>query len=133
MPLIIHNLSFIYFLAQADQSSGGAGGLLGLIIGLAGYIFGSYCFYKIYQNLQETNAWFAWVPILNTWIMYKAGEQSPWWIIGLFIPLINIVAFIFLLIAFVNIVKKLGKNPWLILLMIVPLINFVVLYHFAFG
>lgn len=122
-----------YFLAQTNQSSGGAENTLSLIIGLFGYIFGSYCFYKIYQKLNEPNAWFAWVPILNWWIMYKAGDQSPWWIIGLFIPLVNIVALIFLLIAFVNIVKKLGKNPWLILLMIIPLINFVVLYNFAFG
>ncbi len=65
--------------------------------------------------------------------MYKAGDQSPWWIIGIFIPFVNIVALIILLIAFVNVVKKLGKNPWLILLMIVPLINFFVLYNFAFG
>ncbi|MCX7592547.1 MAG: DUF5684 domain-containing protein [Fischerella sp.] len=133
MLLQIHNWSFIYFLAQSNQNSGGLGGLLGLIIGLAAYVFGSYCFYKIYQKLGEPNAWFAWVPILNTWIMYKAGDQSPWWIIGLFLPLINLIALVFLLIAFVNIIKKLGKNPWLILLMIIPVINFVVLYHFAFG
>lgn len=65
--------------------------------------------------------------------MYKAGDQSPWWIIGLFIPFVNIVAVVFLIIAFVNIVKKLGKNPWLILLMIIPIVNFVILYQFAFG
>lgn len=87
----------------------------------------------IYEKLGEQNAWFAWVPILNNWIMYKAGDQSPWWIVGLFIPLVNFVALIFLLMAFIKIVEKLGKSPWLILLMIVPLVNFVVLYNFAFG
>ncbi|NDJ23187.1 hypothetical protein GS682_16405 [Nostoc sp. B(2019)] len=133
MLLLTYDWSLMYFLAQSDQSSGSAGGFLGLIFGIVGYVFGSYCFYKIYQKLGEPNAWFAWVPILNNWIMLKAGDQSPWWIIGLFIPLVNIVALIFLIIAFVNIVKKLGKNPWLILLMIIPLVNFVVLYNFAFG
>ena len=83
--------------------------------------------------MGEQNAWFAWVPILNNWIMYKAGDQSPWWIVGLFIPLVNFVALIFLLMAFIKIVEKLGKSPWLILLMIIPLVNFVVLYNFAFG
>ncbi|WP_088243026.1 DUF5684 domain-containing protein [Calothrix rhizosoleniae] len=107
--------------------------LISLIISLAIYVFTSYCFYNIYQKLGEPNAWFAWVPILQNWIMYKAGDQSPWWLIGLFIPLVNIVAAIFLIIAFVNIIKKLGKNPWLILLMIVPIVNFVLLYNFAFG
>lgn len=127
-----YNLSLIYLIAQANRS-GGAGGFLGFIIGIAAYIFASYCLYKIYQKLGEPNAWFAWIPILNNWIMYKAGDQSPWWIIGLFIPFVNIVAVVFLIIAFVNIVKKLGKNPWLILLMIIPIVNFVILYQFAFG
>jgi hypothetical protein len=72
-----YNLSFIYLIAQANRS-GGAGGFLGFIIGIAAYIFASYCFYKIYQKLGEPNAWFAWIPILNNWIMYKAGDQSPW-------------------------------------------------------
>lgn len=126
-------MGLIYLLAQTDQGSSGGGNPLTLIIGLISYLFGSYCFYKIYEKLGEPNAWFAWVPILNWWIMYKAGDQSPWWIIGLFIPLVNLVSVIFLLIAFVNVVKRLGKNPWLILLMIIPLVNFVVLYNFAFG
>jgi hypothetical protein len=104
-----------------------------LLFALFGYLFSSYCFYTIYEKLGEQNAWFAWVPILNNWIMYKAGDQSPWWIVGLFIPLVNFVALIFLLMALIKIVEKLGKSPWLILLMIVPLVNFVVLYNFAFG
>lgn len=134
MLLLTYGGNFVYFLAESNQSSSStAESLISFIVGIAAYIFSSYCFYKIYQRLGEPNAWFAWVPILNNWIMYKAGDQSPWWIIGIFIPLVNIVALIILLIAFVNIVKKLGKNPWLILLMIVPLINFVVLYNFAFG
>lgn len=134
MLFLTYDWSFVYFLAQSDQSAGSsAGGLLGYIFGIASYLFGSYCFYKIYQKLGEPNAWFAWVPILNNWIMYKAGDQSPWWIIGLFIPLVNIAAAIVLLIALINIVKKIGKNPWLILLMIVPLINFWILYNLAFG
>ena len=133
MLLLTYNWNFVYFLAQINQSSSNAAeSLISFIVGIATYIFCSYCFYKIYQRLGEPNAWFAWVPILNNWIMYKAGDQSPWWIIGIFIPLVNIVALIVLLIAFVNVVKKLGKNPWLILLMILPLINFFVLYNFAF-
>ncbi|MUG94677.1 hypothetical protein F7734_20850 [Scytonema sp. UIC 10036] len=137
MLFAIYDWSLVYFLAQSDGSSsasgGTFGGLFGLIFGLAAYVFTSYCFYKIYEKLGEENAWFAWVPILQYWIMYKAGNQSPYWIIGLFIPFVNLAAAIFLLIAFVNIVKKLGKNPWLILLMLIPIVNFVILYQFALG
>ncbi|AKG24246.1 DUF5684 domain-containing protein [Calothrix sp. 336/3] len=136
--MLLENIdwSFIYFLAQSSSSSDTASagsGIVGLIFGIGAYLFSSYCFYNIYQKLGEPNAWFAWVPILNNWIMLKAGDQSPWWLIGFFIPLVNIVALVFLIIAFVNIVKKLGKNPWMILLMIVPIVNFFILYNFAFG
>ncbi|NES99406.1 MAG: hypothetical protein F6K62_09260 [Sphaerospermopsis sp. SIO1G2] len=134
MLLLNHDWYLIPVLAQSSSGSGGGmASLVSLLFTIAGYVFASYCFYTIYEKLGETNAWFAWIPILNSWIMYKAGDQSPWWTIGLFIPLVNIVAMIFLIMAFVKIVQKLGKNPWLILLLIVPLLNFVIMYNFAFS
>lgn len=130
MPLLNISWSFTHLLAQTNSGSGGAA-VLNLIIGLAAYAFSSYCLYVMFQKLNQPNAWFAWVPILSSWAMLKAGDQSPWWIIGLFIPIVNFVAIIFLIIAFANMVKKLGKNPWLILLMLIPLVNFAVMYYFA--
>lgn len=63
MLLLNHSFNFVYFIAQSGQdTSSGLGGLLGIIISVASYIFGSYCFYNIYQKLGEPNAWFAWVP-----------------------------------------------------------------------
>jgi flagellar biogenesis protein FliO len=125
-----------YLFAQSQEISAEVNPLmmvLAVIIGIAAYIFNAYCFMKIYDRLGEADSWFAWVPILDTVKMYQAGGQSPFWIIGFFVPLVNIVAAIFLIIAFVNIVKRLGKNPWLILLMLIPLASFFVLYHFAFN
>lgn len=102
------------------------------LFAIISYIFGSFCLWKIFEKLGESNAWFAWIPILSQWKTYQAGGQSPWWVIGLFIPIVNIVAIVLLIMAFVKIVKRLGKNPWLILLMLIPLANFWVMYHFAF-
>lgn len=130
---LLQNFDSVYVLAQETMAEpGGAAGVLVNFFSLISYLFSSFCFWKIYQKFGEDNAWFAWVPILGQWKMYQVGGQSPWWVIGLFIPLINIVALVFLIMAMVNIVKRLGKNPWLILLMIIPLVNFWVLYHFAF-
>lgn len=132
MSLLNIDLSFTYLLAQSSSDSGGgAFGLINLVIGLAGYVFSSYCLYVMFQKLNYPNPWFGWVPFLQNWAMLELGDQSPWWIIGLFIPLVNIVAVIFMIIAFVNMIKKLGKNPWFILLMIIPLANFAVMYYFA--
>lgn len=102
------------------------------LFAIISYIFGSFCLWKIFEKLGESNAWFAWIPILSQWKTYQAGGQSPWWVIGLFIPIVNIVAIVLLIMAFVKIVKRLGKNPWLILLMLIPLANFWVWYHLAF-
>lgn len=134
--LLSQDFSAIYFLAQSDTGSSASTdstNIISLIFSLASYIFTSYCFMKIYDRLGEPNSWFSFVPFLNLWIMYKAGDKSPWWIVAIFIPLVNLVAAVILLLAFINIVKKLGKNPWLILLTIIPLVNFWVMYHFAFG
>lgn len=79
------------------------------LFSLISYIFSSYCFWKIYQRLEVPDAWFAWVPFLSQWKMYQAGGKSPWWLIGLFIPVVNIIAVIILIAALVNIVKRLGK------------------------
>lgn len=132
-------LDSFYFLTQAVLAQSGtydseptAFSPLVSLFSLISYIFSSYCFWKIYQKLGESDAWFAWVPFLAQWKMYQAGGKSPWWLIGLLIPIVNIIAVIILIGAMVNIVKRLGKNPWLILLMIIPLLNFWVLYHFAF-
>lgn len=135
MLLQIYDFSSICLLAQSSSRGDANAGssFIIMILGIAIYLFSSYCFYNIYKRLKEPNAWFAWVPILNNWIMYKAGNQSPWWIIGLFIPFVNIVAVVFSVIAFVNIIKKLGKNPWLILLTFIPIVNFIILYNFAFA
>lgn len=132
-------LDSFYFLTQAILAQSGtfdsepaAFNPLVSLFSLISYLFSSYCFWKIYQKLGESDAWFAWVPFLAQWKMYQAGGKSPWWLIGLFIPIVNVIAVIILIMAMVNIVKRLGKNPWLILLMIIPLLNFWVLYHFAF-
>ncbi|MGF1676013.1 MAG: DUF5684 domain-containing protein [Rivularia sp. (in: cyanobacteria)] len=134
MALLNLDLSFTYLFAQSSYSSdSGAVRVLELILSLAEYVFSSYCFYTMLEKLDYRNAWFAWVPFLNVWAILEAGDRSPWWIVGFFIPFVNIVAAIYLIIAYANIVKKLGKNPWLILLMIIPFVNFAMMYHFAFG
>lgn len=126
MTLLNLDWSFAYLFAQISFSSNSE-----LFFWLAAYIFSSYCFYMMLKKLNYENAWFAWVPLLDMWIIFKAGDQSPWWVIGFFIPFVNIVAAICFFIAYINIVRKLGKNPWLILLMIIPFVNFAVMFYFA--
>lgn len=139
LDLVNLNFIFVKLLAQTDFSSGAnssqGGGevILGAVIALVGYMLGCYCFQKIFQRLGMANAWLAWVPIASHWMVLRAGNQSGWWLIGFLIPWINLVAVIIVVIALVNILKKLGKSPWLILLFIVPLVNYWLMYHLVFS
>ncbi|MBS0015049.1 MAG: hypothetical protein KFF72_01540 [Arthrospira sp. SH-MAG29] len=109
----------------------------GMFIGyLIGYLVFSFLSWKIYQRCRVDNAWFAWIPILGTYINFVAGdEDNPiLWTILMFIPCVNIIAVIWLIKAWIRICKKLEKSPWLILLCILPFVGSLIFYSYlAFG
>jgi hypothetical protein len=80
-----------------------------LIIGLISYVLYSWMLGKIFKK-AGVEAWKAWVPFYNIWIMYKLGNTAGWWTILLFVPIINIVASVFFYIASYRIGQKLGKT-----------------------
>lgn len=103
---------------------------------LIGYLIFSFLTWKIYQRCGVENAWFAWIPILGTYINFVAGdEDNPiLWTILMFIPCINIIAVIWLIKAWIRICRKLEKSPWLLLLWLVPCIGNLIFYSYlAFG
>lgn len=106
---------------------------ISLIIGLAIYAFSSYCLQMIFTKLNMVNAWFAWIPFLNAYMTFKAGDKPGWWVALLLIPLVNLVGIVLFVMAWVEILKKLGKSPWLLFLFIVPLANLALMGYLAFG
>lgn len=98
------------------------------IIGL--YVFAAVCLMRMAQNEGEEPAWFAWVPLLNLWLMVKLAQKDVVWFILCLIPFVNIVAIILIWMA---IAERLGYESWWGILMIVPFVNFYVLWRFAFG
>jgi len=100
------------------------------VFGIAVYIYMALCLYKIAKKLKEENAWFAWLPILNILLMLQIAKKPMWWILLMFIPLVNFVVGILLMIEFF---KRLGKPAWWVLLLFVPVVNFVVWGILAFG
>lgn len=106
-----------------------------IISGIISYLILSFFSWKIFQRLDISNAWYAWIPILGNYITFVAGDEANpvLWTILLFIPLVNIVAAIKLIIAWINIVRKLGKSPWLLLLCLIPCVVYFVFGYLAFG
>jgi hypothetical protein len=68
-------------------------------------------------------SWKAWVPIYNSWIVLEMGGQKGYWAVVALIPLVNIVAAVFMIIAMYNIGLKFGKSSAFVLLAIfLPLV-----------
>jgi hypothetical protein len=118
------------------EDSGNHG--LGLFFGIYGiiccfwlviYVYASYCLMKIAQKLGVENAWMAWIPVVNIWVMCQAARKEWWWMLLCFVPLINIIAFCVL---WMGIAENRGKPSWVGLLILIPLVNFVMMGYLAF-
>lgn len=71
-------------------------------------------------------SWKAWVPVYNTWVTYELGGQAGWWVILSLIPVVNIVAAVFLYIAMYNVGLKLNKSGAFVLWAIfLPLVWYI--------
>ncbi|MEL7037802.1 MAG: hypothetical protein AAFO04_19630 [Cyanobacteria bacterium J06592_8] len=98
--------------------------------GVIGYLIGAFFAWKIFQKCGVENAWFAWIPILGTYITFVAGdEEKPiLWTILACIPCVNIIAIIWMIKAWARICQKLGKSPWLLLLWLFPCFGTLIFY-----
>lgn len=97
---------------------------------IAIYVYVAFCLMKIAQKTNTENAWWAWIPILNALLALNIARKPLWWIILLFIPLVQIVIGIVVL---VGICEARGKSPLLVIGMLIPLVNFVVLGYLTFS
>jgi len=101
-----------------------------LVIAIASYIYTSLCLFLIAKKLDVPAPWTAWVPIIQVWTFVNAAGKPWWWILLLLVPIVSIIAGIYL---WVCITENLGRNKWLGLLMLVPIVNFVFLGMLAFS
>lgn len=105
-----------------------------LVILVASYGFVSFFMQRIFSKCGVENAWLAWIPVFNTYALFKASdEDNPvlWTVLG-FVPLANIAAAIMQIIAWTRICKKLGQSPWILLFAVIPLAVFVLLGYLAY-
>lgn len=93
-----------------------------LVLALVSYVVTSWLFGRIFKK-AGVEQWIAWVPIYNTWKLLEIGGQQGFWAVLSLIPIVNIVAAVFVYIAMYNIGKNLGKEGWFVLLAIfLPLV-----------
>lgn len=88
-----------------------------LIAGIIGYVINAFLLSRIFKK-AGVEEWKAWVPIYNSWIMLELGGQKGFWAVLMLVPIVNLVALVFFIIAEYEIGLKFGKSGAFVLLAI---------------
>jgi hypothetical protein len=114
--------------ATSDENTAAAillfGGFMifALIFALIMYAVSAWLLGRIFKK-AGLESWVSWVPVYNSWKLLELGGQPGWWAVLALIPIVNIVAAVFMIIAMYHVGLKLQKEGWFVLLAIfVPLV-----------
>ncbi len=99
------------------------------------YIFTGWLLYRIGKRLNYPNSWYAWIPFLNIYMMCELGEKDMTYFLLtlLFTFVCGIVATVMLIIAWMRIAERCGKESWWGILTIIPIVNWVIMYILGSG
>lgn len=112
-----------------DQGSAG-GSFVSFLMFVAFYVYFAVAIQTMAKKVGMANAWMAWIPLLNIYLLLKIGGKPGWWMILLFIPIVNIIIMIMMWMA---VAERMKKPSWLGILMIVPIANLIVPGYLAFA
>lgn len=90
----------------AQDSGGGAGGGVGLLIWLALMVAVIVGCWKMLEKAGQPG-WGILIPIFNAYLLIKVAGRPGWWLLLLFIPLVNVIVGI---IITVDVARNFGKG-----------------------
>ena len=118
------NLSLIATQCGRDAS---AGGLLPLLLGLVLSVFMIAAMWRVFTKADQPG-WGCLIPFYNIYLMLQIAGKPGWWLLLMFIPLVNIIIMILTLAGIAN---NFGKGGGYVLgLIFLPFIFYPML---AFG
>jgi len=95
-----------------------------IIIGLAVTIFIIIATWRVFTKAGKPG-WASIIPFYNTYVLLKIVGRPGWWLVLMFIPLVNIVIAI---IVTIDLAKAFGKGGgFAVLLILLPFIGFAIL------
>ena len=99
------------------------------IVGI--YVYFAFCQFKTAQKIGLYDcAWWAWIPIMNTFLLFKMAGKPSWWFVLCMVPLVNLVTFAIL---WMEAAKNAKVSPVWGFLVLIPVINFIALGIMAFS
>ena len=115
---------------QSDPSAGL--GFLPMLVFVAAWAYVAWCQMKMAQKLGLSNkAWWAWIPVLNLFLLCEMAGKPAWWFILCLIPLVGLIP---ATILWMKVSEGLGQSPaWGIVMVWVPVINLFALAKLAFS
>ncbi len=109
----------------------------GLLFFLGFYIYGALALMTIAKRTKTENAWLAWIPIANIYLMMRIGKLPTWtlalWAL-IFVPMLGGIASAGMAVWYWwAIAEQRGKEGWWGILMLVPIVNLVMVGILAWG
>ena len=77
-----------------------------IIVQLAIVVFLVVCWWKIFTKAGQPG-WFCLIPVFNVMVMLQIAGKPMWWVVGFFIPIVNLVVAIMM---FIGLAEKFGKG-----------------------
>ncbi|MCU0770846.1 MAG: DUF5684 domain-containing protein [Verrucomicrobia bacterium] len=104
--------------------------IIGVAILLAIHLFFSFCLKLIVEKTGNEPGFMVWLPVFQVFPMLRAAGMSGWWVLGMLIPLVNIIVQI---LWCVKIVQARGKSFWVTIFLILPGPNVLAFLYLAFS
>ncbi len=130
---------------MVDMSELMAGGFAGFFVGfmlfvilliVLVYVYSALVLMTIAQKTKTENAWLAWIPIANIYLITQIAKVSGWWTLGIlfvFVPFLGKIALVVLMAWLWWRIAERCKRPgwWGIIIAIVPLVNLILMGFLA--
>ncbi|PIU76023.1 hypothetical protein COS75_01220 [Candidatus Pacearchaeota archaeon CG06_land_8_20_14_3_00_35_12] len=108
-----------------------------VLIFIALYVYSALALMAIANKTKTKNAWLAWIPIANVYLMTQMAEVSPWFTLAILLPFVPVIGAIAMIVIMVwlwwKIAEEIGKPGWWGILTIIPIVNLVIIGIMAWG
>ena len=104
--------------------------IVALVFGAAAYVYFALAIQTIAKKTGTQNAWLAWIPIVNVFLMLDIAKKPMWWFLLFLVPLVNLVMIV---IVWMGVATARKKPEWWGILSIVPIANLVVPGYLAWS
>lgn len=101
-----------------------------MLVGFALYVYFGITVMLIARKTRTPNAWLAWLPIGNLFLMCHVGRRPGWWVVLLLIPVVNIL---FVAMIWMAMAETRGKPAWTGALALIPGVGLLVPVYLATG